>query len=206
MTGMSPRRGGGRRLIGYARVSSGEGHFRLQLDALRAAGCARIFRDNGVSAIATDRPGLARALNALGPSDVLVVWRLDRVGRSLHDLIELLRHLSAAGHGFCSVSERIDTGRASGQGFLPMLIALADFESSMLAERTRAGLDAARGRGKRLGRRQLMTDKTYALALRLIAEGVSRKRVAAACGVSVPTLYRELAKRRAASANASETP
>lgn len=185
-----------RRLIGYARVSTGEQNLRLQVDALQAAGCARIFRDKGISGKAADRPGLNRALSALQPGDVLVVWRLDRLGRSLHHLIELVHTLSVAGHGFQSLSETIDTGSASGRLFLHMMGALAEFERSLIAERTRAGLEAARRRGKRLGRPRVMSEKKITLALRLAAEGNTRKKIAAACGVSVPTLYRELAKRK----------
>ena len=182
-------------LIGYARVSTDEQNLRLQIDALRAAGCARIFRDKGVSGKAAERPGLNRALSTLRPGDVLVVWRLDRLGRSLHHLIELVHALSAAEHGFLSLSETIDTNSASGRLFLHMMGALAEFERSLIAERTRAGLEAARRRGKQLGRPRIMDDKTVALALQMIDDGQPRKKVAQACGISVPTLYRELAKR-----------
>lgn len=187
-----------RRLIGYARVSAGERNLGSQVDALRSAGCERVFRDDGVLAVAAERPGLNRALRALRPGDVLVVWRLDRIGSSLQHLIEIVQILSAEGCGFQSLTDSIDTGRASGRYFLATMRALSEFESRAIAERTRAGLDAARGRGKRLGRRHLMSEKKLALALRLIAEDIPRKSVAAACGVSVPTLYRELARHRAA--------
>lgn len=196
MRGQTLTAGRGRRLIGYARVSTGEQNLRLQIDALQAAGCERIFRDKGVSGKTAERPGLSRALSALRPGDVLVVWRLDRLGRSLRHLIELIHDLSEVGNGFQSLSETIDTGSATGRLFLHLMGALAEFERSLISERTRAGLEAARRRGKRLGRQRLMSEKKIDLALRLIAENIPRKQVAAACGVSVPTLYRELAKRR----------
>lgn len=113
-----------KRLIGYARVSTDEQNLRLQIDALRAAGCARIFRDKGVSGKAAERPGLGRALSTLRPGDVLVVWRLDRLGRSLHHLIELVHELSAAERGFLSLSETIDTNSASGRLAVPLKKAL----------------------------------------------------------------------------------
>lgn len=160
-------------MIGYARISDGEVTLRSQVDALRAAGCVRVFRDQGVPAFAVERPGLNRALKALRPGDVLVVWRLDRVGSSLGHLIDTVRDLRGAGFEFRSLTDGIDTKSATGRYFLETMNAISDFERRVVAERTRAGLEAARGEGKRLGR------------------------YAAACGVSAPTLYRELAKHRA---------
>jgi DNA invertase Pin-like site-specific DNA recombinase len=182
----------GLRYIGYARVSTGEQNLQLQIDALRAAGCDKIFRDKGVSGAVAERPGLSRALRGLKEGDVLVVWRLDRLGRSLRHLIELIHDLGSAGHGFRSLSETIDTGSASGRLFLHMMGALAEFERELIGERTKAGLQAARMRGKRLGRPPAMNERKLALALSLKSEGVERKQIAAACGVSVATLYRAL--------------
>jgi DNA invertase Pin-like site-specific DNA recombinase len=191
MSAASSARAKGLRRIGYARVSTGEQNLQLQIDALRAAGCEKIFRDR-VSGASDDRPGLARALRALEPGDVLVVWRLDRLGRSLKHLIELIHDLSTAGHGFRSLCETIDTGSASGRLFLHMMGALAEFERALIAERTKAGLQAARARGKRLGRPAAMDERKLALAIRLKSEGANQKQIAAACGVSVATIYRAL--------------
>jgi DNA invertase Pin-like site-specific DNA recombinase len=195
MSAASSSRAKGQRRIGYARVSTGEQNLRLQIDALRAAGCEKIFRDKGISGASSDRPGLRKALHFMEKGDVLVVWRLDRLGRSLPDLIMLIHKLSGAGQGFCSLSETIDTGSASGRLFLHVMGALAEFERALIAERTKAGLQAARMRGKKLGRPAAMDKQTLALALRLKAEGVKGKEIAAACGVSDATLYRALQKR-----------
>jgi Enterobacteriaceae phage serine recombinase len=191
MSAASSVRAKGLRRIGYARVSTGEQNLQLQIDALRAAGCEKIFRDK-VSGASDERPGLARALRALEPGDVLVVWRLDRLGRSLKHLIELIHDLSTAGHGFRSLCETIDTGSASGRLFLHMMGALAEFERALIAERTKAGLQAARLRGKRLGRPAALDEQQLALARRLKSEGAKQKQIAAACGVSVATIYRGL--------------
>lgn len=192
MSAASPGRAKGHRRIGYARVSTGEQNLRLQIDALHAAGCEKIFRDKGISGVSGDRPGLKKALSAMQSGDVLVVWRLDRLGRSLPDLILLIHKLSSAGQGFCSLTETIDTGSASGRLFLHVMGALAEFERALIGERTKAGLQAARMRGRKLGRPPVMDERKLALALRLKAEGVERKQIAATCGVSVATLYRAL--------------
>jgi DNA invertase Pin-like site-specific DNA recombinase len=138
-------------MIGYARVSTAEQNLALQLDALRAVGCSRIFQDRSSGSI-RERPQLTRALNHLRPGDTLVTWRLDRLGRSLHHLITLMKELNDVGVAFRSLSESIDTATASGRLLFHVMGALAEFERSLISERTKAGMASAKLRGKRLGR------------------------------------------------------
>jgi DNA invertase Pin-like site-specific DNA recombinase len=190
MSAVSSSRAKGRR-IGYARVSTDEQNLRLQIDALRAAGCEKIFQDeDSVAWDGDDQRGLARALWTLGPGDVLVVWRLDRLGRSLKHVIELIHALGMAGRGFRSLCEEIDTDGASGQIFLHVIGALVKSGRALIAESTKAGLQEARMRGKRLGRPAALSGRKLALALCLKDEGLTQKEIARACGVSVATLYR----------------
>jgi DNA invertase Pin-like site-specific DNA recombinase len=138
-------------LIGYARVSTGEQTLDLQTDALRKAGCERLFTDTASGARA-DRPGLAEALDFIRPSDTLVVWRLDRLGRSLRHLIETITDLEKRGIGFRSLNEAIDTTSPGGKLVFHIFGALAEFERDLIRDRTRAGLEAARARGRKGGR------------------------------------------------------
>src|SRR3989337_1670840 len=137
---------------GYARISTDEQNLNLQLDALEHAGCEKIFKDEGASGAATNRPGLDEALSDLQTGDVLTVWRLDRLGRSLPHLITVIEELQSKGVGFKSLSESIDTTTAGGKLTFPIFGALAEFERSLIRERTMAGLSAARARGKKGGR------------------------------------------------------
>ena len=179
-------------LVGYARVSTADQNPALQLDALLGAGCERLFTDEGVSGAAKRRPQLDQALALLQPGDVLVVWKLDRLGRSLSHLIELTTGLGQRGVGFRSLSEAIDTTSAQGKLMLHMLGALAEFERALIAERTRAGLDAAKRRGARLGRRPKLSEDQIAHAKKLIDAGESPSHVAKTVGVSTATLYRAI--------------
>lgn len=138
--------------IGYARVSTSDQSVDLQVDALRRASCDLIFREEGVSGATVDRPALREALDALKPGDVLVVWKLDRLGRSLAHLIALVSELGRRGVGFASLSEAIDTQYPGGRFLFHVMGALAEFERALISERTRAGIAAARVRGARLGR------------------------------------------------------
>jgi DNA invertase Pin-like site-specific DNA recombinase len=138
-------------LIGYARVSTQDQHLRLQLDALKSAGCIKIFTDT-ISGAKHERQGLEDALNFLREGDVLVVWRLDRLGRSLKDLIERLTQLHNRNIGFKSLTESIDTTTSGGKLIFHIFGALAEFERDIIRERTNAGLIAARARGKKGGR------------------------------------------------------
>lgn len=143
--------------IGYARVSTDEQNLDLQLNALRAAGCQQVFSDQGLSGKTTDRPGLTQAMAAAQAGGKLVVWRLDRLGRSLPHLIRLVDELGARGIQFHSLMENIDTSSSSGRLIFHIMGALAEFERNLISERTRAGMEAARIRGARLGRRSALS-------------------------------------------------
>jgi DNA invertase Pin-like site-specific DNA recombinase len=179
-------------LIGYARVSTDDQTLALQEDALRTAGCARVFTDVASGARA-DRPGLAQALDHARPGDVLVVWRLDRLGRSLSHLIAVVETLRARGVGFQSLQEHLDTTTAGGQLVFHLFAALAEFERALIRERTQAGLAAARARGRQGGRPRKLTPDTLALARQLLAApDASVTAVARALHVHRTTLYRAL--------------
>lgn len=145
------------RKIGYARVSTNEQHLDLQLQALAASGCKPIFTDHGMSGSNVDRPGLADALEEARPGDMLVVWRLDRLGRSLIDLISIINDLGKGGVEFRSLNEAIDTSTSGGRLTFHIMAAMAEFERSIISERTKAGMAAARSRGSLIGRRPAMT-------------------------------------------------
>lgn len=138
-------------LIGYARVSTQDQHLHLQQDALKSVGCLKIFTDT-MSGSTTERKGLDEALEYLRAGDSFVVWRLDRLGRSLKHLIETVTELQEKGIGFKSLTENIDTGTPAGKLIFHIFGALAEFERNLIRERTNAGLLAARARGKRGGR------------------------------------------------------
>jgi DNA invertase Pin-like site-specific DNA recombinase len=138
-------------LIGYARVSTHEQHLHLQQDALSAAGCLKIFTDT-ISGAKSERKGLAEALEYIRKGDTMVVWRLDRLGRSLKDLIESITELDSRNIGFKSLTEHIDTTTSGGKLIFHIFGALAEFERDIIKERTNAGLTAARARGRKGGR------------------------------------------------------
>lgn len=143
--------------IGYARVSTEDQSLDLQIAALERAGCQHLFSDHGISGTRFSRPGLESALQAVGAGDTLVVWRLDRLGRSLRKLVELVDELGRRGVEFVSLNESIDTTSSGGVLMFHMMAALAQFERSLISERTRAGMAAARKRGQRLGRRRSLS-------------------------------------------------
>lgn len=179
--------------IGYARVSSDDQNLALQRDALAAAGCEVIYEDKGVSGSVERRPGLDKALGAMQPGDVLVTWRLDRLGRSLPHLIDLVASLNAKGCEFQSLTEAIDTTSAGGKLVFHIMAALAEFERALIVERTRAGVAAARRRGQVLGRRRKLTAAQISHAREAIEAG--RETVAgmaALLKVERSTLYRAL--------------
>ena len=149
--------------IGYARVSTDDQNLDLQRDALGSAGCERLFTDT-LSGAKADRPGLSAALEFARPGDVLIVWRLDRLGRSLPDLVRLVGELEAKGIGFESLTEKIDATTAAGRLVFHVFAALAEFERNLIRERTHAGLAAARARGRKGGRRELDPEKQTAIA------------------------------------------
>jgi DNA invertase Pin-like site-specific DNA recombinase len=157
--------------IGYARVSTEEQNLHLQRDALKKAGCKKIVTDKGVSGNNTKRDGLDRALKQLKKRDVLVVWKLDRLGRSLRNLIELIETLREKGAGFQSLSDGISTTTAGGQLVFHIMGALAEFERSLIIERTKAGLAAAKRRGKYPGRPQLLNPQQIKHARKMLDRG-----------------------------------
>lgn len=176
-------------LIGYARVSTEEQSLDLQLDALRQAGCERVFTDKA-SAAKTYRPGLSEVQSHLRAGDLLVVWKLDRLGRSVKGLVDLVGALDQQGVQFRSLTDGIDTTTPHGRFFFHMMASLAQMERELIAERTKAGLDAARKRGRRVGRKRRMTPSKIASAQQLLGGGMSPREVAHTLGVSIPTLYR----------------
>ncbi len=179
--------------IGYARVSTDEQNLDLQLQALKAAGCKKIHEDHGVSGAAIERPGLTRALAGAQSGDVLVVWKLDRLGRSLPHLVEVINGLREAGVGFRSLQEQIDTTSAGSRFYLHILAALAEFEREMISELTRASMASARRRGKHIGRPRKLSAQQVTHARELIDSGLeTRAAVAALFGVDVATLRRAL--------------
>jgi DNA invertase Pin-like site-specific DNA recombinase len=178
--------------IGYARVSTVDQNPALQIDALRRSGCEEIYADEGISGTTVRRPALQKALSALQAGDVLVVWKLDRLGRSLSHLIALTGELTQRGIGFESLSESIATERAHGKLLLHLLGALAEFERALILERTRAGIDAAKRRGVCLGRKRKLSAEQVRLAHRLLAAGDAPLLIASNLNVSKATLYRAL--------------
>lgn len=176
-------------LIGYARVSTTDQNLTLQHDALTAAGCVKIYEDT-ISGAKASRPGLDKALEILRGGDTLVVWKLDRLGRSVKSLIALTDQLERDGIGFQSLTDQIDTTTPAGRFFFHVMASLAQMERELTAERTRAGLAAARAAGKTPGRKRAMTDSKIRAAKQLLAQGATAVDVARNLGVSVPTLYR----------------
>ncbi|MBA8820895.1 DNA invertase Pin-like site-specific DNA recombinase [Ochrobactrum sp. P6BSIII] len=147
--------------IGYARVSTDVQRMDLQLDALKNAGCDFIFTDHGISGATVERPGLRQAMDMLQAGDTLIVWRLDRLGRSLVNLVEHVSSLGKQGVEFRSLTESIDTSSSGGKLLFHMIAALAEFERSLISERTRAGMAAAKLRGKHVGRpRRIKPEQT----------------------------------------------
>src|SRR5208282_4250747 len=163
--------------IGYARVSTLEQEMALQLDALRAAGCDRIFEDRA-SGAKTDRPGLAQALAFVREGDVLVTWKLDRLARSLPHLIETVNRLEKTGAGLQSLTEAIDTTTPGGRLIFHVFGALGQFERDLIRERTRAGLAAAASRGRRGGRKPVASADKLLRAKALVAKGLTVREVA----------------------------
>jgi DNA invertase Pin-like site-specific DNA recombinase len=176
-------------LIGYVRVSTDDQNLDLQCDALRQAGCEKIYEDR-ISGAKAARPGLTLALEIARAGDVLMVWRLDRLGRSLHDLIVLAKSLEAAGIGLMSLQENIDTTTSGGRLVFHLFGALAEFERNLIRERTRAGLTAARARGRQGGRPKMLDAEKRKLVLSLYHE--RKHSIAEICrlmGISKSTLY-----------------
>ncbi|MCZ7458510.1 recombinase family protein [Streptomyces sp. WMMC940] len=181
-------------LIGYARISTDDQEAQLQRDALTAAGCSRIFEDKA-SGKNTDRPELAAVLDYLRGGDTLVVWKLGRLGRSLIDLVSIVDGLRGRGIGFKVLTgalSAVDTTSADGRLFFQIIAAMAEFERSLIKDRTKAGLEAAKAQGRTGGRPTVITDDLLTVAKARKAKGESVSAIAKALGVSRATLYRHL--------------
>lgn len=176
--------------IGYARVSTDDQHLDLQLDALKRAGCAAVYEEKMSGKSAANRPELDHCLKALRTGDTLVVWRLDRLGRSLQDLVRIVTELEGQGIAFESLGEKIDTGSASGKLQFHVFAAMAEFERNLIRERTNAGLVAARARGRVGGRPSKLTDKQVREIRLLLSDPKAVVAdIAKQYGVSRTTLY-----------------
>jgi len=185
-------------LIGYARVSTQDQKPQLQLDALKGAGCERIFEEKA-SGAQRERPALKEAIAFLREGDTLVVWKLDRLARSLRQLIDTIETLEERGIGLRSLTENIDTTTSGGRLVFHIFGALAEFERSIIRERTVAGLASARARGRLGGRPRAMTPEDVAIAKTLLANPeIPVKEIARRQGVSVSTLYKHIPAARSA--------
>jgi len=181
-------------IVGYARVSTQDQSLELQLDALRVAGCEQVFSEK-ITGKSRERPELTTCLKVLRKGDVLVVWKLDRLARSLKDLVELINELESRQIGFRSLTESIDTTTAGGRLVFHIFGALAEFEHNLIRERTIAGLVAARARGRKGGRKPSMsTADTRKAAAMLKDDKITKKEVAEHFGVSRLTLNKSLAR------------
>lgn len=181
-------------LIGYARVSTDDQNLNLQHDALKNAGCEKIF-DDQITGSKIQRPGLDAILEFARTGDIIVVWRLDRLSRSLKDLIEMVALLDSKKIGLRSLNESIDTSSSSGKLIFHIFGALAEFERNLIRERTHAGLTAARARGKMGGRPKKLNTEKAKLAQDLYDQKTrSIKQICELVGVSKPTLYKYLNK------------
>lgn len=180
--------------VGYARVSTFDQNLDLQIDALEKFGCEKIFNDEGVSGAKSDRPGLNEAILFLRPGDTLVVWKLDRLGRSIEHLRSTVFDLQKRGIEFASVQDVIDTSTASGRLFFNIMASMAEFERDLLKERTQAGLAAARARGKKGGRPKTVTESQVKRARELVKNpDLTIVEICKIIGVTRPTYYREIA-------------
>jgi DNA invertase Pin-like site-specific DNA recombinase len=177
--------------IGYARVSTLDQDPALQLDALTAAGCSKIFEDR-ISGARADRPGLRQVLEYARDGDVLIVWKLDRLGRSLPHLIETVAALEKRGVGFRSLTEAIDTTTPGGRLVFHLFGALGQFERDLIQERTRAGLAAAAARGRKGGRKPVVSADKLARARGMVAKGLTVREAATRLRVGKTALYEAL--------------
>ncbi|MEL6688363.1 MAG: recombinase family protein [Pseudomonadota bacterium] len=181
-------------LYGYARVSTPEQNVGFQIAALKEAGCSEknIFVDEGVSGVARERPALREVISNLEPGDTLIVWRLDRIARSMLDLVDTVTTLHNRGISFRSLTEHIDLSNAVGEFILHILSAVAAFERALIIERTKAALNEAKARGVILGRPPVINGEMLREALTLLRLGMCVKDVAIQIGVGRSTLYRYL--------------
>ncbi len=179
-------------LIGYGRISTADQDLAMQRDALTKAGCEKIYTDT-MSGVKANRPGLLEALEFARKGDVIVVWKLDRLGRSLKELLDIIHRLEEMGVGFRSLTETLDTTSSGGRLIFAIFGAVAEFERDLIRERTTAGLIAARAQGRKGGRPRSLTKKDIAAAKALLADPViTVAEVAERLGTSPATLYRYL--------------
>lgn len=184
--------------IGYARVSTDDQNLDMQIEALKKARCGKLYEDDGVSGAAgVKRPALLRCLKRLKRGDTLVVWRMDRLGRSLRDLITTLDDLKERGIKFQSLTEHIDTETPTGRAMWQMIALLAELERSIIRERTKAGITSARMRGVKFGRKPKLSEQQIEQARKLIAAGERPEDIAASFHTGRSTLYRALAEHQA---------
>jgi DNA invertase Pin-like site-specific DNA recombinase len=177
---------------GYARVSTDDQNPAFQLAALKQAGCETLFTDEGISGATTKRPALLRCLKTLQSGDTLVVWKLDRLGRNLRDLIHMLDDLRERGVTFQSLTEAIDTATPTGRAMWQMIGVLAELERSLITERTRAGVKAAQKRGVKFGRKPILSKPQIAHAKKLIEQGEPVPVIAKLLAVDRATIYRAI--------------
>lgn len=176
-------------LIGYARVSTNDQTLNLQEDALKSAGCEKIFSDK-ISGSTSERPGLSKIREHLRKGDTLVIWRLDRLGRSIKNLIDWVGYLDQQGVSLKSLTESIDTSSPSGKLIFHIFSSLAEFEKNLIRERTNAGLSAARARGRIGGRPEVLNSDKKKLALKLYhSKEHTIKEICSMMEISKPTLY-----------------
>lgn len=181
--------------IGYARVSTDGQRLDMQMEALHNANCDHIFTDEGISGIIFPREGLDKVVASLQQGDTLVVWRLDRIGRTLIGLVEFMTELGHRGVELCSLTENIDTSSSGGRLVFHMMAALAEFERSLISERTRAGLQTARNNGKQLGRPpRLSVDQVRKIRHAALIEQEKISKLAHKYNVSYRTIMRIVAK------------
>lgn len=184
--------------IGYARVSTEKQVLDLQLDALNKSGCETIYRDEGISGMSTTRPGLDSCMASLKTGDVLVVYKLDRLGRSLEHLITVVNDLQMAGIGFQSISEGFDTTTPAGKMIFHVIGSLAQFERELIRERVLAGLNAAKARGTKLGRKFSIKPETVAQAVKMYNDGLSFAEIGRDLGMSRASAHRVVRNHLAA--------
>lgn len=178
-------------LIGYARVSTQDQHLDLQLKSLTEVGCEKIFQDK-VSGKKLEKTGLIEAISHLRKGDTLVVWKLDRLGRSVKQLVALIDQLNKQEIQFKSITDSIDTSTPSGRFFFHVMASLAEMERELMIERTKAGLAIAKQQGRTGGRKPKMTPSKIASAKKLLSSGIPAKEVAKNLNVSIATLYRHI--------------
>jgi DNA invertase Pin-like site-specific DNA recombinase len=175
--------------VGHARISTQDQRLDVQQEALTRSGCDKLFEDT-ISGRVIDRPGLQRALDILRAGDTFVVWKLDRLGRSVKQLVDLVSGFEQDGINFVSLTDSIDSSTPAGRFFFHVMASLAEMERELTVERTQAGLESARSRGRTGARRRLMTDRKVEAAKQLLANRTPPREVASDLGVSVATLYR----------------